>query len=159
MAKEAKTNAMRILERLGIPYTAHTYDSSDGKIDGISVAAKLGQDPRRVFKTLVTKGKSGAYFVFVLPVEGELDLKKAAALVSEKSVAMIPVKDLLKVTGYVRGGCSPFGMKKLFPTVFDISAMEYETIIVSGGRIGCQIEAPPDALLQAAQAKAAPCMQ
>lgn len=155
MAKEAKTNAMRILDRAGIACEIHTYDPSDGKIDGSSVAAKLGQDARRVFKTLVTRGKSGGYFVFVLPVNGELDLKKAAAAVGEKSVEMIPVADLCKVTGYIRGGCSPVGMKKLFPTVFHSSALLFDRIMVSGGRVGCQIEAPPAALLALVQGKTA----
>lgn len=155
MAKEAKTNAMRILDRTGAAYEIHTYDPADGKIDGSSVAAKLGQDARRVFKTLVTHGKGGGYFVFVLPVNGELDLKKAAAAVGEKSVEMIPAADLCRVTGYIRGGCSPVGMKKLFPTVFHSSASRFDTIIVSGGRIGCQIEAPPAALLSLTRGKTA----
>lgn len=155
MAKEAKTNAMRILERAGVAYETHTYDPSDGKIDGPSVAAKLGQDARRVFKTLVTKGKSGGYFVFVLPVNGELDLKKAAGAVGEKAVELIPVADLCKATGYVRGGCSPVGMKKAYPTVFDLSVESFETVMVSGGRIGCQIEAAPGGLLRVTGGKTA----
>lgn len=159
MAKEVKTNAMRILDRAGVAYKTHTYDPSDGKIDGVSVAAKLGQDACRVFKTLVTRGKSGGYFVFVLPVDGELDLKKAAAAVGEKSVEMIHVADLCKVTGYIRGGCSPVGMKKLFPTVFHLSALQFDTVMVSGGRIGCQIEAPPDTLLSLIQGKTAELLQ
>lgn len=146
---------MRILERAGVAYETHTYDPSDGKIDGPSVAAKLGQDARRVLKTLVTKGKSGAYFVFVLPVNAELDLKKAAASVGEKSVEMIPAADLCKVTGYIRGGCSPVGMKKQFPTVVDVSAGAFDTVMVSGGRIGCQIEAPLAELLRVTGGKTA----
>ena len=114
MAKEAKTNAMRMLERMKISYTPHEYDHDDGAIDGVSVATKLGQDPARVFKTLVTQGASRSYFVFVIPVAAELDLKKAAKSVGEKSVAMIHVADINKVTGYIRGGCSPVGMKKQF---------------------------------------------
>ena len=149
---EAKTNAMRMLDRGMIPYTVHTYDNSDGKIDGPSVAAKIGQDPKRVWKTLVTKGASGGYFVFVLPVELDLDLKKAAKAVGEKSVSMIRVDEINKVTGYIRGGCSPVGMKKLYPTVFDRRVEDLPTVVVSGGRIGTQIEVEPDALLKAVKA-------
>ena len=145
---EAKTNAMRMLDREKIPYNVHTYDNSDGKIDGPSVAAKIGQDPKRVWKTLVTKG----YFVFVLPVELDLDLKKAAKAVGEKSVSMIRVDEINKVTGYIRGGCSPVGMKKLYPTVFDRRVEDLPTVVVSGGRIGTQIEVEPDALLKAVKA-------
>ena len=146
---EAKTNAMRMLERGKIPYTVHTYDHQDGKIDGPSVAAKVGIDPQRVYKTLVTKGGSGGYFVFVLPVELELDLKKAARAVGEKSVSMIRVDEINRVTGYIRGGCSPVGMKKAYPTTFDSRVGELPTILVSGGRIGVQIEIEPSALLKA----------
>ena len=149
---EAKTNAMRMLDREKIPYNVHTYDNSDGKIDGPSVAAKIGQDPKRVWKTLVTKGSSGGYFVFVLPVELDLDLKKAARAVGEKSVSMIRVDEINKVTGYIRGGCSPVGMKKLYPTVFDRRVEDLPTVVVSGGRIGTQIEVEPDALLKAVKA-------
>ena len=149
---EAKTNAMRMLDRGKIPYNVHTYDNSDGKIDGPSVAAKIGQDPKRVWKTLVTKGSSGGYFVFVLPVELDLDLKKAAKAVGEKSVSMIRVDEINKVTGYIRGGCSPVGMKKLYPTVFDRRVEDLPTVVVSGGRIGTQIEVEPDALLKAVKA-------
>ena len=149
---EAKTNAMRMLDREKIPYNVHTYDNSDGKIDGPSVAAKIGQDPKRVWKTLVTKGSSGGYFVFVLPVELDLDLKKAAKAVGENSVSMIRVDEINKVTGYIRGGCSPVGMKKLYPTVFDRRVEDLPTVVVSGGRIGTQIEVEPDALLKAVKA-------
>lgn len=149
---EAKTNAMRMLDREKIPYNVHTYDNSDGKIDGPSVAAKIDQDPKRVWKTLVTKGASGGYFVFVLPVELDLDLKKAAKAVGEKSVSMIRVDEINKVTGYIRGGCSPVGMKKLYPTVFDRRVEGLPTVVVSGGRIGTQIEVEPDALLKAVKA-------
>ena len=149
---EAKTNAMRMLDREKIPYNVHTYDNSDGKIDGPSVAAKIGQDPKRVWKTLVTKGSSGGYFVFVLPVELDLDLKRAAKAVGEKSVSMIRVDEINKVTGYIRGGCSPVGMKKLYPTVFDRRVEGLPTVVVSGGRIGTQIELEPDALLKAVKA-------
>ena len=149
---EAKTNAMRMLDREKIPYNVHTYDNSDGKIDGPSVAAKIDHDPKRVWKTLVTKGSSGGYFVFVLPVELDLDLKKAAKAVGEKSVSMIRVDEINKVTGYIRGGCSPVGMKKLYPTVFDRRVEGLPTVVVSGGRIGTQIEVEPDALLKAVKA-------
>jgi len=152
---EAKTNAMRILDRAKIPYAVHTYEAADGKIDGLSVAAKVGEDPERVWKTLVTRGASGGYFVFVIPVGLELDLKKAAKSVGEKSVAMIRVDEINKVTGYIRGGCSPVGMKKLYPTVFDSRAEGLSTVIVSGGRIGTQIELEPAALIKAVGARTA----
>ena len=152
---EAKTNAMRMLDRAKIPYQVHTYTHEDGKIDGVSVAQKLGQDPARVFKTLVTKGASGGHYVFVIPVAEELDLKKAAKSVGEKSVSMIHVAEINPVTGYIRGGCSPVGMKKLFPTVFDRSVEGLPTVMVSGGRIGCQIEAAPGDLLPLVRAKTA----
>lgn len=144
-----KTNAMRILEREKIPYEMHTYDTSDGHIDGAAVARKVGINPAKVFKTLVTQGHSGNYFVCVLPVEHELNLKKAAKVFGEKSLEMIPVAKINAVTGYIRGGCSPIGMKKQYQTVFDCSAQQQETIVVSGGKIGFQIEAAPDALLRA----------
>lgn len=153
MAKaNVKTNAMRILETARIPYTVHTYEPGD-QIDGVSVANKLGQDVARVFKTLVTKGKSGGYFVFVIPVAEELDLKAAAASVGEKSVEMIHVKDINRVTGYIRGGCSPVGMKKAYPTVIDKRAEALPTVIVSGGKIGFQVELTPEDLAKAAGAK------
>ena len=117
--KEEKTNVMRTLEQKKIPYTAHTYPHEEGvAVDGATVARSLGQNPARVFKTLVTRGASGGYYVFDIPVEATLDLKKAAKAVGEKSVAMLHQKELLPLTGYVHGGCSPVGMKKLFPTVF-----------------------------------------
>ena len=152
---EAKTNAMRMLDRGKVPYTVHTYDHSDGRIDGVSVAAKVGIDPERVYKTLVTRGSSGGDFVFVIPVALELDLKKAARAVGAKSVAMIRVEEINKVTGYIRGGCSPVGMKKRYPTVFDSRALGLETIVVSGGRIGTQVELDPGALMAAVGAKTA----
>ncbi len=151
---EAKTNAMRLLERAHIPYTLHTY-SPDGGIDGISVAEKLGEPVEEVYKTLVTRGKSG-HFVFVIPVAAELDLKAAARAVGEKAVEMIPVKDLLKVTGYIRGGCSPVGMKKPFPTIIDSTAQHLERFYVSGGRIGTQMRLSPAALAQFIGATFAP---
>ena len=143
--KEEKTNVMRTLEQKKIPYTAHSYDP-EGPIDGVSVAQTLGQPPERVFKTLVTKGASGAYYVFDIPVAENLDLKKAARAVGEKSIAMLPQKELLGLTGYVHGGCSPVGMKKQFPTVFHETAAEYDTICVSAGKIGYQVEVSPEAL-------------
>ena len=152
---EAKTNAMRMLDRGKVPYTVHTYDHSDGRIDGVSVAAKVGIDPERVYKTLVTRGNSGGHFVFVIPVALELDLKKAARAVGEKSVAMLRVEEINRVTGYIRGGCSPVGMKKRYPTVFDSRALGLETIVVSGGRIGTQVELHPGALMAAVGAKTA----
>lgn len=135
-----KTNAMRILDSKKIHYEMITYENNDGKIDGISVAHKIGKDPKAVYKTLVTQGNSRNLFVFVIPVEAELDLKKAARVAREKKVEMILVKDILKWTGYIRGGCSPIGMKKLYKTFIDDSASELEKIVVSGGKIGVQIE-------------------
>ena len=152
---EQKTNAMRMLDQAKIPYQIHTYEHSDGKIDGVSVAAKLGQDVDTVYKTLVTRGASRANYVFVIPVAKELDLKKAAKSVGEKSVEMIHVDEINKTTGYIRGGCSPVGMKKLFVTVFDEAVNSLPRVIVSGGRIGCQIEAAPSDLLPLVKAKTA----
>ena len=148
MAKEKdnKTNVMRVLEARGISYTAHTYPA-DGPIDGVSVAKLLGQDPECVFKTLVTKGASGAYYVFDIPVAENLDLKKAAKAVGEKSIAMLPQKELLPLTGYVHGGCSPVGMKKQFPTVFHETVEIIDTIMVSAGKIGFQVQCDPAELL------------
>ena len=152
---EFKTNVMRMLDKEKVPYTPHTYDHGDGAIDGASVAAKMGQDPARVFKTLVTQGAGKSYFVFVVPVLAELDLKKAAKSVGEKSVAMIHVADINKVTGYVRGGCSPVGMKKQYTTVFDESVLAQEKVYVSGGRIGTQVCCAPADLIRAARATTA----
>ena len=152
--KEEKTNVMRTLEQKKIAYTAHAYDP-DGPIDGVSVAAVLGQDPARVFKTLVTKGASGGYYVFDIPVAENLDLKKAAKAVGEKSVAMLPQKELLPLTGYVHGGCSPVGMKKLFPTVFHETAASLPVIMVSAGKLGRQIACDPKALLALVRADTA----
>lgn len=144
---ESKTNAMRILEQNRIEYTPYSY--SHGKVppDGETVAKLLGQDPDTVFKTLVTKGGNN-YFVFVVPVLKELNLKKAAKSVSEKSVEMIPVKDINKITGYVRGGCSPIGMKKQYKTVFACECNNFKKIFVSGGRIGLQIEIKASELIK-----------
>ena len=144
--KEEKTNVMRTLEQKNIPYTAHTYDP-EGPIDGVSVARVLGEDPECVFKTLVTRGASGGYYVFDIPVAENLDLKKAAKAVGEKSIAMIQQKELLPLTGYVHGGCSPVGMKKQFPTVFHETAEILDTIMVSAGKIGYQVQCEPEKLL------------
>lgn len=152
--KEEKTNVMRTLEQKKIAYTAHAYDP-DGPIDGVSVAQTLGQPPERVFKTLVTRGASGGYYVFDIPVAESLDLKKAAKSVGEKSVAMLPQKELLGLTGYVHGGCSPVGMKKQFPTVFHETAVLYDTICVSAGKIGAQVECRPGDLIALLRAKTA----
>ena len=156
MAKEAKTNAMRMLERAKIPYTAHEYPHEEGQaVDGANVARLTGQDPARVFKTLVTQGADRNYYVFVVPVLAELDLKKAAKSAGVKSVAMIHVADINKVTGYIRGGCSPVGMKKQFPTVFHETAAEQEQIAVSAGKIGYQVVCKPGDLLALLRAKTA----
>lgn len=149
---------MRILDKEKIPYTAKEYDCVDGLIDGNSVAAKIGADEKCVFKTLVTRGSSGGYFVFVIPVTGELDLKKAARSVNEKSVAMIHVADINKVTGYIRGGCSPIGMKKLYPTRIDSSAEGLEAIHISAGKIGAQVELDPKVLIKLCSAEFADLM-
>ncbi|MED3648701.1 Cys-tRNA(Pro) deacylase [Halalkalibacterium halodurans] len=138
--KVSKTNAMRILDSKKIPYEIITYESKDGKIDGVSVAEKIGKDVRSVYKTLVAQGNSKNIYVFIIPVNDELDLKKGAKAVNEKKIEMIPVKDIQKWTGYIRGGCSPIGMKKAYPTIIDESATSLETIVVSGGKIGVQLE-------------------
>lgn len=143
---EFKTNVMRILDKAGIEYISHEYPHGKDAVDGVSVADLLGQNPDCVFKTLVTKG-SGGYYVFVVPVAQELDLKKCAKSVNEKSVEMIHVKDINKITGYVRGGCSPIGMKKQFKTVYHITALEIPRIIVSAGKIGYQIDLKPQDLI------------
>ena len=141
--KEQKTNAMRILDGKKIKYTAHEYPHGKEAVDGVTVAGLIGRDPSCVFKTLVTRGASKANYVFVIPVARELELKKAAKAVGEKSIAMIHVSEITPLTGYVRGGCSPVGMKKQFVTVYDESALEQECIIVSAGKIGAQIECAP----------------
>ncbi len=150
--KENKTNAMRILETMKIPFETHTYEC-DEFIDGIQIADMLGLPHDKVFKTLVTVGASKNYFVFVIPIAEELDMKKAARSVGEKNVAMIPVKDINQVTGYIRGGCTAIGMKKQYVTRVAEEAILQDTIIVSGGRLGMQIELKPDELLQAAGAE------
>ena len=144
--KDDKTNVMRLLDQHGVPYTPHFYDP-DGPIDGLSVAQAVGADPEAVFKTLVTRGASGGYYVFDIPVGDSLDLKKAARAVGEKSIAMLPQKELLPLTGYVHGGCSPVGMKKSFPTVFHETVILFDTIYVSAGKIGAQVETDPTALM------------
>lgn len=146
--KDEKTNVMRTLEQKKIPYAAHTYPHEDGvAVDGVTVAEMLGQNADAVFKTLVTRGAGGGYYVFDIPVAETLDLKKAAKAVGEKSIAMLPAKELLPLTGYVHGGCSPVGMKKLFPTVFHESCLALETMMVSAGKIGYQVEAKPADLI------------
>lgn len=157
MGKEAKTNAMRMLERAKIPYKAHEYPHEEGvAVDGVHVAESMGETPERVFKTLVTQGADKNYYVFVIPVAATLDLKKAARSVGVKNVAMIHVSDINRITGYVRGGCSPVGMKKQFVTRFDESCLGQKTIFVSGGRIGTQVEASPEGLLQTCRGETAP---
>ena len=148
MGKEVKTNAMRILDRLKLPYTLNSYECKEF-IDGVHIADMLGQDPAQSFKTLVCSGKGGGYYVFVLPVARELDLKKAARAVGAKSVELLPVKEINAVTGYIRGGCTAIGMKKQYPTVIDQSAGEFDRIIISGGRIGSQIFLAPDDFIKA----------
>ena len=144
--KEEKTNVMRTLEQKKIAYTPHEYPA-DGPVDGVSVAAYLNQDPEHVFKSLVTKVAGGGYYVFDIPVAENLDLKKAAKAVGEKSIAMLPQKELLPLTGYVHGGCSPVGMKKQFPTVFHETVELFDTICVSAGKIGAQVEVAPADLI------------
>ena len=146
--KEEKTNVMRVLEQKNIPYTAHAYEHEEGvAVDGVTVAQSLGQDPECVFKTLVVRGTSKGIYVFCIPVAENLDLKKAARAVGEKSIEMIHVKEINALTGYVRGGCSPVGMKKQYPTVFHETAEIVDTIMVSAGKIGYQVELAPDALI------------
>ncbi|MDP4086359.1 MAG: Cys-tRNA(Pro) deacylase [Bacillota bacterium] len=140
---QVKTNAMRILDAKKIPYEMLTYDHQDGKIDGISVAGKINRNPKEVYKTLVAQGASKIIFVFVIPVEEELDLKKAAKVAGEKKIEMVAVKDIQKWTGYIRGGCSPIGMKKEYKTFLDQSSQQLSAIVVSGGKMGIQIVLNP----------------
>lgn len=149
MAKEKpiKTNVTRILQSKGIAHTIRTYATEDGAIDGVSVAQKVGVPVEQVFKTLVTQGHSGAFFVYVIPVAATLDLKAAAAAAGEKNIHMLPQKDLLPLTGYIHGGCSPIGMKKAFPTFLDASAQGQSIICVSAGKVGVQVALPPQTLL------------
>ena len=150
--KAEKTNAVRLVEKAGIEYTLHTYDVSDGKIDGVSVANKTGQPVEKVFKTLVTVAQSKEHYVCVIPVAEELDLKKAAKFFGEKKIEMIHQKELLPLTGYIHGGCSPVGMKKPFVTCIDENALLQDTICVSGGKVGLQIELDPEDLAMIASA-------
>lgn len=152
--KEVKTNAMRQLDRMKIPYTPHTYECTEFT-DGAQIADTLGQDHEKVYKTLVTVGKSRGYYVFVLPIDDEIDFKKAAKVVGEKSLEMLPLKELTPLTGYVRGGCTSIGMKKQFPTVFQENIMELPAVLVSGGRLGLQLELAPKDLIRAANGRTA----
>lgn len=154
-AKHAKTNAIRLLEQQKIQFEVIEYETGDGQVDGISVAEKIGHPVARVFKTLVAKASAQKLFVFVIPVADELDLKAAAKVVGEKKIDMLPVKELLGYTGYVRGGCSPVGMKKLYQTVIDSSAREQGNIIVSAGKIGMQIHLQLDDLVAVTKANIA----
>ena len=158
MAKSSieKTNVMRLLDQKKVPYTPHTYPHGDDAVDGVTVAKSMGFDPAQVFKTLVARGASGQYYVFDVPVAESLDLKKAARAVGEKSIEMLHQKELLPLTGYVHGGCSPVGMKKLFPTVFHSSVENLPTVIVSAGKIGYQVELSPQDLAGLAEADFAP---
>lgn len=151
MAKELKTNACRILERNGVDYKLYTY-TLPAFTDGEDVARLLGHDPAKSFKTLIIRGKSGGHYVCCLPVCAELDLKAAAKAVGEKNAELIPVKEITAVSGYVRGGCSPLGMKKQFPTVIDSSALAFDTVYFSGGRIGLHLEADPRELARCCSA-------
>lgn len=157
--KDEKTNVMRILDQKKIPYTPHFYEEAGGpegtRDYGVHVALALGQEPERAFKTLVARGASGGYYVFDLPTPDSLDLKKAAKAAGEKSVELLAVKDITAVTGYVRGGCSPVGMKKPYPAIFHQTALDYATIYVSAGKIGAQVEVEPRALLDLLGARTA----
>lgn len=152
MSKEQKTNAMRMLDKLKIPYEFKTYEC-DNFEDGVQIAKMLGEPAEIVYKTLVTVGKSGKHYVMVIPVACEMDLKKCARAVGEKALEPIHVKDIQNVTGYIRGGCSPIGMKKQFVTVIDSSAEGLAEIIVSGGRLGMQLMLTPENLLKACSGK------
>ncbi|MDO4316713.1 MAG: Cys-tRNA(Pro) deacylase [Lachnospiraceae bacterium] len=147
-AKEVKTNAMRILSQAGIPYRTSAYEVDETDLSGVHAAQLLGVPPEQMFKTLVTKGEKRGYLVFCIPVAEELDLKKCAQAAGDKSVRMLPVKELFPLTGYVRGGCSPLGMKKQFPTFFDETAVLYDEIYVSAGMRGVQILAAPEPLAE-----------
>ena len=158
MSKEAKTNALRMLDRAKINYVPHTCECGEF-IDGVHIAETLGQAPEATFKTIVTVGKSGKYYVFVLPVDKELDLKKCARAAEEKSVEPVHVKDINAGSGYIRGGVSPIGMKKQFPTFVHESAQNLEKLFVSGGRLGLQLELSPEDLLKACSGKFADIIQ
>ena len=148
MAVQSKTNALRLAENAGLEFEAFEYDISDGRIDGCSVAEKIGRSAEEVFKTLVTRSAGPKYYVFIIPGCCELDLKKAAKAAGEKSVEMIPSKELLGLTGYVHGGCSPFGMKKLFPTFLDETAQLFDTICVSSGCVGENVSLAPEDIIK-----------
>ena len=152
--KEEKTNVCRVLDAKKVAYELHTYEP-DASMSGEEIAGILGEDPDKVFKTLVTQGKSGAYYVFVVPVKEELDLKKAAKAAGEKAVSMIKQKELLPLTGYVHGGCSPIGMKKQFPTFLHETAEGFDQIFVSAGKVGFQIEVAPKDLIRVAGCRTA----
>ena len=154
MKKEEKTNVMRVLDGKKITYKSHSYEA-DPTLSGEDIAKILGEDASKVFKTLVTQGKSGNYYVFVVPVTEELDLKKAANAAGEKSVSMIKQKELLPLTGYVHGGCSPIGMKKQFATFIHETVTQYDTVFVSAGKVGFQIELAPADLIAVAGCKTA----
>lgn len=147
--KQKKTNVMRILDTKKITYQHYEYDGITGMQSGVTVANTIGKNPSTVYKTLVTSGRAGTHYVFVLPVNRELDLKKAARAVGEKKIEMIAVKDIEPTTGYVKGGCSPVGMKRAYPTVFDASAQKLTTVIFNGGKIGTQVEMAPDDISKA----------
>ena len=149
--KEIKTNAMRILEKNKVPYETIQYECEEF-IDGLHTAQKTGAPVEQSFKTLVVQGKSKEYYVLVVPIAEEIDLKKAARVLNEKSIEMIHVKDITKVTGDVRGGCSPLGMKKQYPTVVHRSALEYDEIYISGGRIGTTLKLKPEDLAKTIKA-------
>ncbi len=152
MGKEVKTNAMRILDRNKIPYRINLYECEEF-IDGVHIADQLGQEYAMTFKTLVMVGKSRQYYVFAIPIDQEVDMKKAAKVVGEKNLEMVHVKDINQVTGYIRGGCTPIGMKKAYPTVVHESAKDFDEIIVSGGRLGTQIFLNPDDLIKVTRGK------
>lgn len=156
---DKKTNAMRILDSANIPYTIHQYETEDGLIDGVSVAQKCGENPENVFKTLVTVGNDKQHYVFVIPVKEKLNLKNAAKSVGVKSIQMLHQKDLFPLTGYIHGGCSPIGMKKKFPTVFDETILIIDHIYVSGGKVGLQVELNPEDLLYVTEGTTADLVQ
>jgi len=151
--KQQKTNVMRLLDAARIEYEAFYYDTKDNRLDGVSVADKMGQNKDHVFKTLVTISQSGSLYVFVIPVQSELNLKKAAAAVKEKNVVMIPQKDLLPTTGYIHGGCSPIGMKKPYPVTVHSSAADLPKMVFSGGKVGTQVCMAPNDLIKMVNGK------
>lgn len=148
-----KNNVERLLDTAGVTYIVHEYPVDDGLIDGMSIAAKIGKPAEQVFKTLVTEAPGHEYFVFIVPACNELDLKKAARACGRKSIAMIPSKQLLPLTGYIHGGCSPVGMKKRFPTFIDETAILFDTICVSGGKVGLNLEIDPEVLASTVDAQ------